>query len=409
MIRLKRLLTIALVISLLSVFAISSFGSMDRAVEVSGFYFINGDGEAVNTLAGGMTLKSGCHLKGKSTVSQPFVLMTMVYEGGKLIQAVPFEDTIAFDEEKDPFNQLILPDDVSNLRIVTYLWEDLETMAPLANPAVFGGKETELYALTINGISVPLQAGKTAYELKMPYGKFEVPADNAIKAIGKDMSQKTAIINTSEFPGTVIVNTTAHDGTTKQYSVELKKEEPQQITVTASAAAYKIDRLTSTTYYPSLPSKNSLLLRTTGPNFGGSSTALYFQFVLSDFPENAVLESGTMDFWAKYDTGKNPNELQAFLCTGEDWSNREIADVSAHNSDSLSVQADGTPGTVTVDSNDYVKKTMHLDIAQLDGRTEIVVMLRMIYPGADSRDYIDLNSAHQPTLTLNYYVPATAE
>lgn len=407
MIRLKRLLTIALVISLLSVFAISSFGSMDRAVEVSDFYFINGDGEAVNTLVGGMTLKSGCHLKGKSTVSQPFVLMTMVYEGGKLIQAVPFEDTIAFDEEKDPFNQLLLPDDVSNLRIVTYLWENLESMEPLANPAEFGGKETELYALTINGISVPLQAGKTAYELKMPYGKFEVPADNAIQAIGKDMNQKTAIINTSEFPGTVIVNTAAHDGTTKQYSIELKKEEPQQITVTASAAAYKMDRLTSTTYYS--PLSGSLLLRTTGPNFGGSSTALYFQFVLSDFPENAVLESGTMDFWAKYETGNNPNEIQAFLCTGEDWSNRNSTDVSAHNSDSLSVKTDGTPETVTVDSTDYVKRTMHLDIAQLDGRTEIVVMLRMIFPGVDSKDYIDLNSAHKPTLTLNYYVPATAE
>ena len=397
---LKRLLAIVLSVTLVLTgvvfFAAFSYEGAAEKVAVSDFYFHNGSGDAVTELENNMTLKAGCHMKGTGAEDQPYVFMTVVYDGGKMISATPSEGTIAPGEEKDVSVEVTLGEDVSAYRVMSYLWSDLQSMELLTSPATFGGSEAELAFIEIDGISVPgIKKGLYDYTLEVPLKNAKVPTD--ISVTGKDLTVQTTVTNMTTFPGSVQIATKSHDGkTTANYQVNLQLAAPKTMKITSDRGAAKI-------YYAeevkghNLPHTGNATLQTRNADFSGSTQVEYLNFDLSDLPEGAVLQGATLKLNA-YAPTSTGNTLEAFDCTGAEWETyAKKGFVTYDSKNPLSKEP------LSIDGTSFQAKEMKLDASRITGDT-LTVMLRKNFLAAAPTGfaYVDLKT-NLPVLELSYY------
>lgn len=398
---LKRLLSIVLCIALglagVVFYGALSYDGTPERVAVSDFYFRNEKGEAVTKLENNMTLQAGCHIKGIGKESQPYIFMTVVYDGGKLIAASPSEGSIAPGEEKDVTAAVTLGADVSGYRVMSYLWSDLQSMELLASPATFGSSEAELASIEIDGIPVAgLKSGVYDYTVEVPHGSAGIPEN--ISVGGKDLTIQSTITNMTEFPGTVQIQTMSHDGkNSKNYQVSVQPEPPETMTILAGKGASKIYYETSTKAF-AIPHTENGSLASKLPVFSGSTSYLYLNFDLSSIPSGAVLQGGRLKFSSYAATGTG-NQIEAFLCTAPDWDTFSSKGWAAFDETS---PLSKTP--VQIDGTAFEERVMEIDAGRVSGDT-LTIMLRKNYLESAANVYASVDLKNNiPVLELDYYL-----
>ena len=187
---------------------------------------------------------------------------------------------------------ITLPNDVSNLRIYSYVWTDLLNPRILARPATFESSSTELYELCVNGN--PVDTDEIFAESDTYYCELDKIPLNLPKVTAKadDLGAKVEISDITSLPGTAKVNITSQTGVTKEYNIEFSVKAKQRTVegaITADTNSRTSQYLTNyaptgpwmqTNLYNGVPMTNS---------YNGTLKRALIQLDVAQFPDDTSL------------------------------------------------------------------------------------------------------------------------
>lgn len=218
---LKRHLSMVIVFCMaLSFFAVTAFA--EETYEYSRIAYYNGGAEVTELTAGETTAK----VKVKSeTNSDPLYFAAILYKNNKIVAAGADETPEALSSSAVTYEAtLTIPDDLTGLKLVTILWNNLKDMQPVCTSSIVPSSDARLLALSADGTEVE-GFSPDVYEYTMTVDPAQVYAPY-IRYKAADGGAKVTITDAKKFPGESIVEVTSADGSvTNTYKITYESSE----------------------------------------------------------------------------------------------------------------------------------------------------------------------------------------
>lgn len=205
---------------ILSTCLITAFA--EEPYEYSRIAYYNGGAEVTELTAGETTAK--VKVKSESN-TEPLYFAAILYKNNKIVAAGADETPDALSSSAVTYEAtLTIPDDVTGLKLVTILWNNLKDMQPVCTSSIVPSSDARLLALSADGTEVE-GFSPDVFEYTMTVDPAQVNAPY-IRYKAADGGAKVTITDAKKFPGESIVEVTSADGsTTNTYKITYEPSE----------------------------------------------------------------------------------------------------------------------------------------------------------------------------------------
>ena len=192
---------------LIGLFSVTAFAA-DEYKYSKIAYSKNGE-EVTGLTSGEITAK--IKVKSSSSTKELFFAM-LLYKDNKLVDAAIDETPTAVASTAVQYDAVItVPSDLTGLKLVSVLWEDVKEMTPVCSSSIVPSSELGLSSLTVDGEPITLTEGTYNYEVELTSEQIARSSAPWIGYTAYDNGVTVEVEDPTEFPGEAKVTVTAND------------------------------------------------------------------------------------------------------------------------------------------------------------------------------------------------------
>ena len=213
---LKRILSCILAVCMLiGLFSVTAFAADEYKYSKIAY---SKNGEKVTGLTSG-DITAKIKVKSSSSTKELFFAM-LLYKDNKLVDAAIDETPTAVASTAVQYDAVItVPSDLTGLKLVSVLWEDVKSMTPVCSSSIVPSSEVGLASLTVDGVEVELTEGTYNYTVELTETQIARSSAPWIGYTAYDNGVTVEVEDPTKFPGASEVTVTANDGSSVTYTI----------------------------------------------------------------------------------------------------------------------------------------------------------------------------------------------